>query len=220
MKRMALGSLLLLALMLPVTSHAYVVNYDNGTLYQTKALTGFSTWGDMMDGMSVTAYFTAGGSESKSWADTGAGSGGVSGTDWSLTESGDTFGSNWNLIARGITRLVIDGVPGDTIFDTRRFGDVEGTPGSARGWTFETAYTGSLEATYRNWVKLTGFAPAGDLYTMLDLNFGPNGFAGDMSFIADTDNAATAGDIKPAPEPATLLLLGLGLVGLTGIRRK
>jgi hypothetical protein len=232
-KKLVLLSLLLLALVLPLTSHSATVNYDSGTVYNTTALTGFQTYGNMMDGMSVTAYFVGGGSSQQFWADTTALSGGVTGTGWSLSQSGDTFGGDWTFSNTGtaISRLVMDGVSGDTIFDID-WQPYPGTDGSANGWTFDTNYTGNLTATYRNILALTGNAPVGDLYTMLDLNFGPNGFSGGnsslatnfttgnmMTFKADTDSAATAGDIKPVPEPITLLLLGLGLVGIAGAKK-
>jgi hypothetical protein len=206
-KKLVLLSLLLLALVLPLTSHSATVNYDSGTVYNTTALTGFQTYGNMMDGMSVTAYFVGGGSSQQFWADTTALSGGVTGTGWSLSQSGDTFGGDWTFSNTGtaISRLVMDGVSGDTIFDID-WQPYPGTDGSANGWTFDTNYTGNLTATYRNILALTGNAPVGDLYTM-------------MTFKADTDSAATAGDIKPVPEPITLLLLGLGLVGIAGAKK-
>jgi len=47
------------------SSHAdsLAVNFDVGVTQVTDALTGFSTTGAMMDGMTVTAYFDGGGSE-------------------------------------------------------------------------------------------------------------------------------------------------------------
>lgn len=141
-------------------------------------------------------------------------------------EVGDTFGGTWTLSnssGKTINSLLIDGQPGDTIFDITN--PDPGTDGSARGWTFETDYT-PIIATYRDLVALTGYAPVGDLYLRLNLQFTGDGFASGavaphtMTFIADTDMAATHGDIHPTPEPTTILLIGLGLVGLVGARRK
>ncbi|APG28785.1 hypothetical protein A7E78_13680 [Syntrophotalea acetylenivorans] len=219
-KKSALLAVLALVLMAPMASHALTVNYDSGTQYNTTSLTGFSTYGDMMDGMSVTAYFAAGGSQTLAWADTVANAGGVTGTSWSLSQSGDTYTNSWSLSSDvTLSQLVIDAAPGDTIFDITWSGS--GTPGSASGRTFTTAYTGDLTATYRNLLSVGGNDPVGDLYTLLDLDFGASGFLGNLSFIADTDNAASAGDVVPAvPEPSTFLLFGGGLLGLGYLGRK
>ena len=63
-----------------------------------------------------------------------------------------------------------------------------------------------------------------DEFTTLDLVFvgaagtAFNGFTGTMTFQTDTDNAST--QIVQAPEPLSLMLVGLGLLGLVGVRRK
>lgn len=193
-----------------------LVNYDPGTTFTTAGLTGFATLGDGMVGMSVTAYFVGGGSQTLSWAATGAGSGGVTGTGWSLGLSGDTFSSNWVLTTSGgtaIDRLVLDGAPGNTVFDVN---DAFGTPGSANGVAFtETSATAfPVTATYRDQVALTATAPVGDLWRILDIDFtGQNGLTSGSTFSwrADTDNATTA--LVAAPEPATLAVFGLMLAG-------
>jgi hypothetical protein len=204
---------------------AATVSYDNGTTYQTAALAAYSTFGDMMDGLSVTAYFLGGGSQALAWADTGAGSGGVSGTGWSMSLSGNTFGASWNLTSDvALAGLVLSGASGNTVFDI----DTDpgtGTTGSERGWTFETAYTGPLYATYRNIVQLTGYAPVGDLWETLSLGFGGDGgFTGSLSFIADADNALADADVTPAPVPlpaaAPLFLSALAGLGFFAGRRK
>lgn len=202
------------------------VNFDAGTTNQTTALTGFSTDGSMMGGMKITAYFSDNSSQTETWATTGTGAGGASGTGWSLGESGDTFGGNWTLSntgTLGITRLLIDAGPGNTVLDTT-FGGATGTPGSELGMDFAVVSGGdpyAITATYSNLVALTGFAPVGDLYRDLDIAFDV-GLTGSLVFNADTDNIKFAGDIAPVPIPGALLLLGTGLLSLAGYgyRRK
>lgn len=202
---------------------AATVSYVNGTTYETAALAGFATSGDEMDGLSVTAYFAAGGSQALAWADTGSGAGGVTGTNWSLSLSGDTYGANWNLNSSvALSGLVLSGSSGDTVFDITSGAS---TAGSSSGWTFQTAYTGPLDATYRNIVQLTGDPPVGDLWETLSLAFGGDGgFTGSLSFIADTDNAAADADVTPAPVPlpaaAPLFLSALAGMGFFAGRRR
>ena len=197
---------------------AVIVNYDNSSTYNTTALTGYATNGAMMDGMAVTANFIGGGSETLYWADTGAASGGVSGTGWGLSESGDTFGGFWSLSSSvGISSIFIDAGVGNTVFDIDWVG--YGTDGSASGWTFQTDDPFDITATYSGEVSVGGAAAVGDLWRYLNLDF-TQGFSGGMRFIADTDNLLYAGDINPVPEPTGLLLLASGLLGLGFLRRR
>lgn len=202
------------------------VAFDPGITYETDALTGFATSGDMMGGMLVTAFFAGGGSETAVWGATTPGNGGAFGTDWSLIEEGDTYGGWWTLANNrtgALEGVMIQGAPGDTIFD-QTWPTYPGTEGSANGWTFEATslpvtYELDILATYRNLVALTGFPPVGDEYERLELAFtNVGGFTGGsaLSFISDTDSAAAAGDVTPrVPAPGAMLLgtLGVGLVG-------
>lgn len=207
---------------------AVIVSSDNGTLFNTGGLTGFTTDGTGMVGMAVTAIFADTSSETIAWASSGGTSGSASGTDWALFETGDTFGGVWtlaNITGQAITDLIINGVPGDTIFD--RSAPSPGSPDSFSGLDFfldgGNTFLGDITATYRNALGIGGAAPVGDLFTQLELEFTSAGaFASGstLTFVADTDSAATAGDITEVSEPGMLVIFGLGLVGLGVARRR
>lgn len=211
------------------TSITPTVSFSPGTTLNTSALSSFTTSGAQMAGTSVTAYFSGGASETVSWLAGTAPAGAATGTGWSLGFAGSTtFSPFWELLTTtaSITRLVIDGRPGDTIFDTIL--DPETSPGSARGTAFSSVDGPAglaVTAAYTNQVGIGGTV-YGDLFTVLDIGFsqltGGGGLEAGSSliFTADTDNTLIAGDITNVPEPGTMALLGLGLVGLTYRRRK
>ena len=103
MKRTAWGRLAAaaaLTLGVSANANAAVINVDNTSPVDIPGLTGFSTTGAMMAGMSVTAYFEGGFTQTLAWGTTGAASGGVTGTQWSLSQTGDTFGGDWTFAMR------------------------------------------------------------------------------------------------------------------------
>lgn len=156
-------------------------------------LTGYSTTGEMMAGIQVTASFLDGTSQSVVWTATGQGSGGAYGSGWSLTETGNSFNSPWTLTNTGIgiTSLVIDAIPGNTVFDNVK--TVEITPGSADGWSYQTLSGGSpTSSAYSNPIDIS----QGDLFGSLSL-YWTNGFAGKMLFRADTDSGSANDPVKP-----------------------
>jgi len=153
----------------------------------------------MMVGMRVTATFKGGTEETLNWAATGGASGGVSGANWSLNVTGNTFTINWNLTVNAsssLTNLFIHAGTGETVFDV--ISNPYVSPGSAEGKKFETVYGDFLTATYSDLVGVGGTV-YGDLYRTLNLGFGVDGFSNDsLSFLADTDNLKIKGDLNPA----------------------
>ncbi len=189
----------------------------------TGALTGFDTEGSEMDGMQVTVYWAAGGSQTLGWADIDASSGGVSAPGaWSLSQVGDTFGNPWLFEALvPVSRLVINAIPGKTVFDI--VDNVEFTAGSALGQAISSVMgidDYDVVAQYSNAVSLNGVFH-GDLYGMLDITFN-RGFSGRMTFVADTDSADANSVIIPdaVPEPGSVILWSLCAVGAVFGRRR
>jgi hypothetical protein len=78
--RLALATFALLAAQ-QASAALTLVNDPTNTI-NIPGLTGFVTTGDLMDGMSVTATFSGGLTQTRSWADTGPGAGGVTGSGW------------------------------------------------------------------------------------------------------------------------------------------
>jgi hypothetical protein len=193
---------------------AAVIVKDVSAPSSIPGLTGFATTGAMMDGLSITAVFSGGLSQTLLWADTGANSGGVSGTGWGLSVTGDTFAALWNFTMSTdlgqIQSLIIDGTNALTVLDTTN--PSPGTPDSANGADFTfTDATINATATYSSVVAITPNGAVGDLFQKLTVDFGNGGPRTSFSFRQDTDNDSR---FSRVPEPGSLALTGLALLAL------
>lgn len=162
---------------------------------QATVLTGFTTTGNMMGGMRITASFVDGSSESAIWSATNNISGGAFGNGWSLTEVGNSFDQPWNFNNTGqsITSLTIDAISGNTVFDIFPYGDnLPQTDGSADGWGFESLTGHPTSSAYSDIIDIS----AGDLFGRLSL-YWTEGFTGSMKFRADTDSGSTRNPVQP-----------------------
>lgn len=176
-----------------------------------------NTYGDTMAGIEVTAGFLDGGSQAVTWSATGPNAGGVSGSDWSLSVSGDTFFAPWTLsnTGQGIVSLVINAIPGNTVFDTiDTLVEPPSTPLSARGIPL-TVVSGPAPTSfaYSDPIDIS----AGDLFGTLSVSYSA-GFTGTATYRADTDSGT---GVTPVPEPTTLLgTLVLGVLGTGSLLKR
>jgi hypothetical protein len=200
-----------------------IIYATGGVQTDIPGLTGFQTTGAMMNGMNVTACFSGIGCETRAWAaGGGADSGGVSGTDWTLRLTGDSFFQSWQFDFTDdpgqLQTLLLDGRGALTIFD-RTLGGAVGTPGSALGrdWTSALGDNTTINVTFLDPTTINGAPPVNDIFQQVFVDFGATGPRIDFTFRQDTDNDSRFNDV---PEPSTLLLLGLGMLAFAGVHRR
>ena len=224
--RLSIAAAVVAACFAAAPAHAQVVNYfTDGTVANIAGLGKSLLTGADMSGMSVQASFSSGKVEILSWATTGLESGGVSGTGWSLSMSGDSYGADWlfdfdpgsNL--GQLEQLILNGSTGLLVFD-RELPD-EGTPVSGGGWDFNfaggTCGGCVANAIYGFETSVGAAAALGDLHQSLTVNFiRGSGPSDDWIFRQDTDGVAAV----PEPETYALMLAGLGVIGWVGRRRR
>lgn len=215
---------------------SFTYSRDDAPGWEVQNIATWNTTGNTMDNMFIKVVFANnGGEETGYWSDNT----GVTGVGWSLTMANyneNTFDDpKWTLYNDGdrqISQLIFSGMSGNTVFDRILDYSNEQTPGSANGqpiyqpnWWNSPDVGLAVNAHYSNLVTVNGASGVyNDLYETLTLTFSSENAGtnlvtyfgqGSFDFALDTDNVNA-----PVPEPTTMLLFGVGLAGLAGLKRR
>jgi hypothetical protein len=220
-----------LALATSHASAALVLTSDSSSVQNALSVTDLLL-GSGMGGLQVTVTTVAGVSSTAIWAPTtglggAASSSGLGG--WSLSATGNTFAALWNFAFSGtagpLRSIELSGIGANIAFD--RSQPSPGTAGSAQGrdFTVDLDNDGFADdpdwvVTYSTAIGLLGAAPLGDIFGVLTIDFGSDGFSGQsFAFLQDTDTFVPAGEPIPEPGPLTLIATALTAAGLVRLQR-
>ncbi len=212
-----------------------IIDFSQGTRFNTEAISNAAVNGADMTGMQVEACNVDNVCRSATWAASlgEADSGGVVGDGWSITQTGDTFSSSFtvSLTDFAASRLTFNGRGAGLAFDT--VSGAAGSPGSDDGKPFAL---GRVDDLFSGRDFLVSYTDAllvdgkmyGDLFTVMTVNWGLDISNQEFLFVSDTDKITRGSTISPfvpgtpnpVPEPATLALVGLGLLAAAAARRR
>lgn len=219
-----------------VTSAATINLMTNaGAVQQTSMVDNFLVNANQLAGMNVQALFSDGSMESLIWTDMGGATGGVTGTNWSMTATGNALNSVTltNNRAESLVEFLMDGGPGDGVFDIGAPAfTATRTPNTNIGNSFQVNSEPedlTYNVVYFDPVRINMLPPNGDIFRSLRVGItggasigGGLGSGDVLRWNTDMDALSIAGDIRPVPAPTTLALLlgGLGSGALIRRRRR
>jgi hypothetical protein len=239
-RTLIIPALALAALIHPCEVGAVTVTYDpiNTTVVNIIGVTGYQTYGNEMAGMTVTADFADGSSDTEIWKATSSTGGAVVGQGWQLAENGDTYTSNWIMTITDrtlqISSLTLTGfVASDVVTDGTAFDRTQPDPGTANSSnghdlsvSSATGAWNAIDVAYRDPLRSlsSGQSVQYDEYRQIELTFGslangttfvptPFVFGNSLSFVQDTDTVGM-------PEPSSFILAAMGLLCIAAIRSR